>query len=145
MLIISHRGNIDGPDSTLENNPIHIKQLLDRGVNVEVDVRCTNGQLWLGHDNLVNAIDSDFLRHHCIWAHAKNVEALTIMLSLGIHCFWHEEDHYTLTSRNFIWTHPKVDLSVLSQSTLNRIIVVSNDKQINHKVYGICTDYLIHL
>ena len=30
MKIISHRGNLQGPDKNLENNPKHIKELTEK-------------------------------------------------------------------------------------------------------------------
>jgi hypothetical protein len=38
MVVISHRGNIDGSKSECENNPTYIQQALDQGFEVEVDV-----------------------------------------------------------------------------------------------------------
>ena len=35
MILIAHRGNIDGP-SEMENHPDHIQKALDAGFNVEV-------------------------------------------------------------------------------------------------------------
>jgi hypothetical protein len=39
MLLISHRGNLKGPDSTLENSPSYIQKALDLGFSVEIDLR----------------------------------------------------------------------------------------------------------
>lgn len=36
MKIISHRGNISGPDPELENNPMYITKALDAGFDVEL-------------------------------------------------------------------------------------------------------------
>ena len=37
MIIIAHRGNINGP-SSLANHPLQIKRALDAGFDAEIDV-----------------------------------------------------------------------------------------------------------
>ena len=39
MIYISHRGNVDGPVKDKENNIDHIQKALNKGFEVEVDVR----------------------------------------------------------------------------------------------------------
>ena len=74
-----------------------------------------------------------------MWCHAKNLEALKIMLSYSdIHCFWHQEDDVTLTSRGYIWTYPGKPL------TENSIAVKPEKNNENvKKVLGICSDYVV--
>ena len=50
MILISHRGNIDGPNSKLENNPTYIDRALDKGFNVEIDLWVYEKEFFLGHD-----------------------------------------------------------------------------------------------
>lgn len=50
MIIISHRGNINGPNPRMENKPEYIKKALDENFMVEIDVWFYQGELWLGHD-----------------------------------------------------------------------------------------------
>ena len=38
MIYISHRGNIDGPDTGKENSPDYIIKALSLGFDVEIDV-----------------------------------------------------------------------------------------------------------
>ena len=47
MLLISHRGNLFGPDDLLENNPTKVAELVNRGFHVEVDVWSKDGKLYL--------------------------------------------------------------------------------------------------
>ena len=51
MLLISHRGNIDGP-SDLENKPRQVDVCIEEGYDVEIDVRYNlkTKSIWLGHD-----------------------------------------------------------------------------------------------
>ena len=36
------------------------------------------------------------------------------MLRNNIHCFWHEQDERTLTSRGYIWTYPYKQVTNMS-------------------------------
>ena len=94
MVLISHRGNINGKNESFENSVPYIKKALDLGYNVEVDVWFTDG-FYLGHDEPKYKIDVGFLQRKELWCHAKNLEALAEMKKYSnIHCFWHQNDDY---------------------------------------------------
>ena len=38
MILVSHRGNLSGPDPDKENNPTQINKTLDLGYDCEVDL-----------------------------------------------------------------------------------------------------------
>ena len=136
-LLISHRGNINKPIPKLENNPEYIQKALDLGYDVEIDVWYNNG-FWLGHDEPQYPIGISFLKNKKFWCHAKNLEALSLMiLEPDIHCFWHENDTVTLTSKGYIWAYPG------KQPINNSIAVmpeINNDNITQCK--GICSDYI---
>ena len=50
MLLISHRGNLNGIQKKRENSPTYINEALSKGYDVEVDVRFTDDKFFLGHD-----------------------------------------------------------------------------------------------
>ena len=50
MIYISHRGNINGPNKKLENNPNYITDAINKGFDVEIDVNYKNSNFYLGHD-----------------------------------------------------------------------------------------------
>ena len=52
-----------------------------------------------------------------------------------IHCFWHQEDNYTITSKNFIWAYPGWE-----GSATRTIAVKPNGTLKLAEFYGICTD-----
>lgn len=109
MILISHRGNIDGRIIENENEPTYIDLALSDGYDVEVDVWAIGKDLYLGHDMPQYQIELAWLKERCdnLWVHCKNIEALVMLLDeYRIHTFWHENDSYTLTSNCFIWTHP---------------------------------------
>ena len=43
MILISHRGNINGPSKD-ENNPIRIEDVILQGYDVEIDLRILNSE-----------------------------------------------------------------------------------------------------
>jgi hypothetical protein len=139
MLIISHRGNISGPDKFLENNPTHVISLLNVNIQVEIDVWSIDGTLMLGHDNPNYKVNPEFLKLEGLWCHAKNLEALEYMVDNKIkNYFWHQNDCFTLTSSGYIWTFPNKKVTTKS-------IIVDFDenwKDKNYNCYGVCVDYL---
>jgi hypothetical protein len=139
MKIISHRGNINGKDLSLENDPKQILKVIELGLDCEVDVWNIDGCYYLGHDFPKHPIKEKFLENSFLWCHAKNFKALNSMnLNKKIHYFWHQNDNFTLTSKNIIWTYP-------NQQTYENSIIVLNDKQAPPSIcFGICTDYPLY-
>jgi len=133
MILIAHRGNVSG-SSEYENHPDYIEEALKLGYDCEVDVWRKDDEYWLGHDEPVYDIGKSFLQNNKLWCHAKNLEALDTMLNDNIHCFWHEEDNFTLTSKRYIWTYPSKP--VCSKSV---VVDLSNTTEVEG-CYGICSD-----
>ncbi len=139
MILISHRGNLTGPNPEHENSPSYIV-MASHNFNVEIDVWFDNG-FYLGHDKLTYPIDVDFLINPKFWCHAKNLEALAEMLKTNkIHCFWHQQDDVTLTSEQYIWTYPGKKL-VGHKSIAVVPENVSCEWDISN-AHGICSDYI---
>ena len=135
MIIISHRGYENGPNELLENNPQQIRKILAENMQVEIDVTYDDGY-YLGHDYKKYKVDLQFLKQDGLWCHAKNIAALSLMLKNNIHCFWHQQDDYTITSRGFIWAYPGKPLVPMSVCVLPEL-----KKQDYNMCYAICTDY----
>ena len=146
MKLIAHRGLIDGPEKTLENNPIHIQQVCNMGFECEVDLRVLDGEFFLGHDYAQYKIDKKFLFINLLWIHAKNSEALFWLSSEGnqLNYFWHNTDDYTLTSKGYIWAYPGKPLS-------NKSIMVMPEwnydicNNIEFDCHGVCSDYIFKI
>lgn len=138
MKLISHRGNLNGPNPNKENDPQYITDTLKLGYDVEIDVWYIDKKFYLGHDYAKYEIDIEFLLNEKLWCHSKNLDALNEMLNNGIRCFWHQNDDFTLTSDGFIWTYPN------KQTTIKSIIVCLDDTLPNNlnknNIYGICGD-----
>jgi hypothetical protein len=137
MIFISHRGNINGSDPEMENNPVYIEKALSLGYDVEVDVRFFEDRFWLGHDKPQYPVDYKFLMNEKLWCHAKNIEALFEMKKYSIHYFWHEYDNVTLTSKNYVWAYPRVTAIKGSIAVLPEI---SNGTISGCK--GVCSDLI---
>jgi len=135
MIHISHRGYIDGPDKKLENNPISISKLLNKNIQVEIDVRYYKKSFYLGHDEPKYRIDKKYLLDKGLWCHAKDSKTLGKLREINCHYFWHQEDDYTITSKGFIWVYPGKDL------LKGCIAVLPENNYKNFSIcYGICTD-----
>ena len=138
MIFISHRGNINEKYPDKENDPKYILQAVRKGYECEIDVWFIKDRLYLGHDEPQYEVNLMFLQNNKFWCHAKNVNALEYMLLHKIHCFWHQEDDYTITSKGIIWTYPGNKL------TKNSICVMPEKCNKNthdfNKCIGICSD-----
>ena len=91
-----------------------IREAIDKGYDVEIDVWFINDEWFLGHDEPQYEIELNFLvdLEDKIFCHCKNIDALNRMNDNGrIHCFWHQEDDVTLTSKGYMWTYPGKQLS----------------------------------
>ena len=138
MFLISHRGNINGPDPLIENNPRYIDKCISLGYDVEVDVWFLNGDVFTGHDYPQYKVSIDYLKNSKFWCHCKNIEALHILLKEDVHCFYHKTDDVTLTSRGYIWTYPKKKLMEGSVCVLPEL----GFDGLLKKCAGICSDYI---
>lgn len=141
MILISHRGNINGRSELYENSPNYIDSAIKKGYDVEVDIWLNNGNFYLGHDNPQYEISLDWLneRKDNLWIHCKDIESIEKfnILNENYNYFWHQEDTVTLTSKNFIWAYPgnqpiKNSISVLPE--------LFNDN--TSECIGICSDYI---
>jgi len=140
MQLISHRGNLQGRIPGRENSQSYIQEALDKGFDVEIDVWVVDRQFWLGHDEPTYKVDESFLANPRLWCHAKTVGALNMMLdNKDIHCFWHQEDSYTLTSQGYVWTFPNKPLCTKSICVLPEL----GYGTYNTDISGICSDYIL--
>jgi hypothetical protein len=139
MILISHRGNLIGANEEKENCPDYILQALFN-FEVEIDVWFIDNQFYLGHDQPTYLVDGGFLQNQKLWCHAKNLDALTEMLKNNlIHCFWHQQDDLTLTSRQYIWTYP--GKKIASEKAI--AVLPENIKNWDiSKAAGVCSDYI---
>ena len=150
MILISHRGNITGPNQSLENSPYYIDKAIVAGFDVEIDVWVVEDQIMLGHDFPQFKVDLEWLKMRVenLWLHCKNIESViyfskydTIFGSAipSFNFFWHETDKITLTSKGAIWAYPG------NQPISGSIAVMPelNDDDLSDCL-GICSDYILN-
>jgi hypothetical protein len=141
MILISHRGNLNGKIVERENHPDYIDEAIKAGFDVEIDIRLNDGVLYLGHDEIQYEVSVIWLKDRIgeLWIHCKNIEALEFFneIHYEFNYFWHEEDTATLTSLKYIWAYP-------GKQPIERSIAVMpeiyNDKL--KACMGICSDYI---
>jgi len=135
VILISHRGNINGRKPELENGQRYCQSAIDAGYNVEIDVHFYDDILWTGHDRPQYRVDDDFLLQEEVWCHAKDIMALRRLLELETHCFFHQNDPVTLTSKGYMWTYPTQPLTEKSICVLPELQLIA----LQHSA-GICSD-----
>ena len=105
-LLISHRGNLRGPNPDYENNPEHIVKNVLPNFDCEVDLRFDshNNTFYLGHDFNQYEIDFSWLENFSkkLWIHCKDFDSLDYLCrsSSELNYFWHENDSFTITSKS---------------------------------------------
>lgn len=137
MKIISHRGNITGPNTNLENSPAYVIEAANNNYDVEIDVWLVGEEFYLGHDTPLYQIDKNFLLNKNFWCHAKNLKALHRLMDIGAHCFWHQNDQVTITSKGYIWCYP--DTKEFNERSI--ALCFEKNATIPQTCYGVCTDY----
>lgn len=149
MKIISHRGNLNGPNKELENQLTTVEKAIGLGFDVEIDIWYQENQFYLGHDKPTYKIQKDFLYLHKekLWIHCKNFESLKMLNNeKELNFFWHENDKFTLTSMNYIWAFPDMYdneniISVLPELVTDELTIKNSIGA--GKWLGVCTDYPI--
>jgi hypothetical protein len=147
LKIISHRGNINGPNKIRENVIPYIVECIEKySLDVEIDLRFQNNQLYLTHDELFteeNKItDLTFLQQYKdhLWLHCKDFETLIYANNtlIDFNYFGHCNDPFVLTSKKYIFTSP-------GNLTGDRVVCVMPElvtKSLNFSSYcAVLTDY----
>lgn len=142
MKLISHRGNLNGPNKERENHPDYIWEALQAGYDVEIDVWWVNNKFKLGHDEPQYDFPFSLIENHYnkLWIHCKNMDALSQLNELDpngskLNYFWHENDLGILTSRGYIWSANLFDRGILVMPEIYK-------KEPNENTFGICSDYI---
>jgi hypothetical protein len=139
MILISHRGNTDGKNIEKENTPSYINSALDKGYNVEIDIWMIHNKWYLGHDEPQIEINYEFLTIDSLWIHAKNGAALyNLLQDKKCNVFYHTDEDWVLTSKQYIWTYPNKFLypnSICVMPELGYNGTIEN-------CAGICSDFI---
>lgn len=144
MKYIAHRGLFEGPNRSLENQPNQIRRSLEKGFDCEIDLWVFDDRLYLGHDGPQYNITRDFLDQPGLWVHAKHLVALEWLQTTELNYFWHQEDHYTLTSHRWIWAYPG---HPVGQKTVQVMPEMADPelKNIDWSAYAVCSDWILRI
>lgn len=141
MILIAHRGNINGPNPERENSKYYIMEAVAMGYDVEIDVWLREGKIYLGHDEPLYQIELDWLEQYAkkLWIHCKNVDIFLYLKDINsLNVFWHENDTLTLTTQQKVWAYPgkqpiKGSIAVMPEWFNDNI----------DGCEGVCSDYII--
>ena len=144
MRYISHRGNVDGVCLELENRPEYIDAAISLGYDVEIDLRTSNGCLYLGHDEPQYPISLEWMhnRRNNLWVHVKDYDSLNTISKTSLQYFCHKSDPYTITSNGYIWSHD-------FHNKMNNMCIVplisrEEVQQYNqYDFFAVCSDYIL--
>lgn len=142
MRLISHRGNITGPNPELENRPTYIDLAIDLGYDVEIDVRTKNDSLFLGHDFPQYQTSLEWLnkRKEHLWVHCKDFRSLSFLSKTRLNIFYHKIEDYTIISNGVIWAH---NLENFNEDCIIPLITEQEALEYNNQpAYGICSDFI---
>jgi len=143
MILISHRGNINGKNTQKENHPSYIDEAIEAGYDVEIDIWYLEGRLFLGHDSGDYLVDIHWLenRSNKLWIHCKNMDALSYFneyewkKSIQFNYFSHDVDMGVLTSHSYIWSTNLYDRGIL-------VLPEVFNKEPFEGTIGICSDVI---
>lgn len=146
MIFISHRGNLEGRNPSLENQPEYVERALNDGYVVEIDVYdylYAEDVFMLGHDDGKWRANGWWIRkHQSLLCHAKCVTVLMALKGMNVHCFMHDKDPYVLTSKGWVISH--VNNKIAAKGTVQMMPEVHQDLPEYHYdgCFGVCSDYI---
>lgn len=137
MLLIAHRGNINGKNPEKENTVDYLQEAINKGYDVELDVRYIDGVFYLGHDDPQEECPEWLLQSTNSWVHAKDITTLQECMDRDYsNVFFHDSDDAVLTSSGLLWTFPGKELTIRSIQVMPEYV----DEEFNHDCFGICSD-----
>lgn len=113
--IISHRGNLNGPNLLLENNPDYVIAA-SKHCYVEIDVWYKEEKYFLGHDQPVYEVPKLFLFNEKFLIHAKDLETfLQLSKYTSIEVFFQQDDDIAITTRTRKLFHSRNEMFEVGQ------------------------------
>jgi hypothetical protein len=128
----------------MENHPDHIREALNAGFDVEIDVWVIDRSIVFGHDEPTYQASIVDLNKRC-WIHCKNLEALKYFGGIEMNetnAFWHENDDFTLTNKKYIWTNIGKELTTRSIMVMPEVSDETLQNTIDVNCAGICSDWI---
>jgi glycerophosphoryl diester phosphodiesterase len=149
MILISHRGNLNGRIPERENSLEYIDEAIDMGFYVEIDVRTKENDLYLGHDEPQYLVTLDWLneRSEFLYIHVKDFKSLDALIMYNnLKIFFHTlEEHVIINNTKVFWSHDIKNISEKSIIPLLSLDEIKLNSHLKNNVFGICSDYIIKL
>jgi len=134
MLLISNRGNINGPNSLLENTPDYIDSTIDQGYNVKIDLWYIHDKCFLGQDGPKNEVSWEWIIKNAdyLWVNCMNTSTFSFLLENAkpLNFFYNKLDSIAMTSQGFAWSN---------NNDFSKGTIVYNTDAIEG-VLGVCSD-----
>lgn len=139
MILISNRGNLNGPNPDFENKQDYIQVAINKGYNVKIDLWLKDGKLYLGSDSPQYELDIDWLSRNNskVWIQCRDIELLERLIELdplgsNLNIFTYNGE-VTLTSKCYIWGNESEDsIALLGPKT--------DEEEFDYN--GICSDHI---
>lgn len=142
MILISHRGNIDGSKPEYENKPSYIVQAIESGYQCEIDVWFVDGKFLLGHDEPTYEFPFELIEkyYNKLWLHCKDMASLSKFNQIDkigcyLNYFSHDKDMGVLTSKGYIWSTELYDGGIL-------VMPEVFNKEPLDTTLGVCSDVI---
>lgn len=150
MLIISHRGNVNGPVSQCERD--HVENALLSGFDVEVDVRSNMWRLYVGHDEALYELPREWVRTDIasrLWFHAKDRRCHDALALVGHRVFMHEDEPYgSVVPDGLAWIHPRSNNIEIPPKIVAYSVLLDIEghprvdrSKLSTLPYAVCTDW----
>lgn len=149
MLYISYRGIYDGQNFQDANTPNQIGKAFNAGFACMVDVWRVDNKLYLGNNQPLTEVTTEFLKGKKFWINARNTDMQTWIQSQPINYypnyFWFndpEENDPVTTSGGQIITPGTVPINNQSIIFLPEIQDRAMFSTVKLRCYGVCSNYL---
>ena len=152
MIVISHRGNLTGPDGDCRYDKV--RRALDLGFDVELDVRSRDGELFVGHDRMLYPLSDLTLTEReasRVWFHAKDWRAAAAVGASGRLCFCHGDEESAFVANGYghvLWMHPRVNPELSAADGIRDKVLLDVDGHprveyaaLQDLPFAICTDW----
>jgi hypothetical protein len=110
LVLISHRGNIDGVDEAQENTPSYIQAALKKGFAVACDVIAAHGAFLLPTQSGYQPLPYALLSNPQMWFLATDGITLDALCAVNAHAV-PVSAPVALTSVHYLWCMPGADLT----------------------------------
>lgn len=138
-IIISHLGNLNGRQPEHENTLPYVRAALDRGWHICIDVLFSGGRFLLPTTQGHQAAPPAFFSQQRVWARALTPGTLDALCQVNAHVVPVSAADFSLTSAQFLWTLPSVELTDRSIAVFPEFADAS--WLADSEPAGICTNY----